>query len=123
MPRAKKLEALINSALMVSQVELLSLTTAEAALDAQERAIKAQRAVLAQQKKDVMAKLQGGATVEDGDYTAAIVPTTGKCAPKWKEEYVAHMTGEHGMDAALAENQVQVKYPPKTGTELVVSHK
>lgn len=95
----------------ITQADLLGILTEQAIVDQMEEALKAQKTLLLQRKSEILSLVQAGETVEPGEFTAGISIAMGRCSPAWKEEYLSHMTVEHGLDRKAAEMQVQLRYP------------
>ncbi len=76
---------------------------------------------LAEAEKSVIKQLGEGAVCRGAWNAIVNVETvTGRSAPKWKEEYVAHMVAEHHLKQEDIEESMKNKYPAKTGLESVL---
>lgn len=119
MAKAAKKTAAIS---VVTQVELMTYETTKAQLVALNKRLKEEKAKLEQMEADLIARLKSGAKVS-GDYNAAVESGSGRCSPKWKDEYIAHFEAEHGETAAAIELRVKEKYPATHYDVLVITKK
>jgi|SRR5688572_290492 len=104
---------------VLTETDLRVILAAQERIEKQEKALKEERALLAQLEKEAMLAIQNGAKIE-GELSAYIGSEPGKCSPKWKEEYVAHMVAEHKVDEKAFVAEIQAKYPAGPGKKTLV---
>lgn len=98
---------------VVSQRDLLAIETQRASIASQEDALKKARAALASDEKEVLTKLQAGAKVEMGLYTASFHFDMGRSAPSYQDLLVMHMECVHNIPRETTVALAQGAYPAK----------
>ncbi len=105
---------------MITQAQLKSIYNLRRDIAKLMEAAAAASVRLNEKESIVVLALGAGEVVSQGAYTAFMEKTPGKCAPRWKEVYLAHMTDDHGLNAKVAEDNIRADYPAVPGQKLVV---
>lgn len=106
---------------LLTESDLLAVQQQRARIAKLKAEAKAEGAILNQLEAEVVAAVKAGARVQ-GNLVPYIQVEAGKCSPKWKEEYLAHMA-EHGIDPDALTAEVQGKYPGGPVETLVIDVK
>ena len=106
---------------VIKEAELFDIMGLREALAAKRKDINKTEGDLSGKEKDVMDRLIAGATCK-GKLVASIEMALGACRPPWKDDYLAHMTFEHGIAAKAAEETIRSKYPPAESQKLNIGY-
>jgi hypothetical protein len=119
---ARKAQKKIANQNVVAQADIKAVYDAQAAVVALKEKLKAAEKFLAPLESGLLAKLEGGAGVEEGNFVAALERAPGRIAVPWKAEAIKAIVKAEGCTELQAEANVKARFPAQMQTNLIISN-